>query len=158
MSETGLVVFDTSMSVPAPLSLQVRHLPDGSRVSVIVVGPLGAVELQIQPSLLATAVGGMSLEFHSRQPMYTSETGLPNCAVLDGEVCYPDGTTLGARSTFERWCHARDGQAVVDELVRRYQATDWVLDEEEPIAAFVVDARPEPVKQLPAAGEVPPWA
>lgn len=158
MPEIDLVVFDTSVSVPAPLSLQVRRCPVDSRVSVIVIGPLGAVELQIRPSLLATVGGGMSLEFHSRQPMYTSVTMLPDCAVLDGAVCFPDGMTLGAQSTFEQWCHARDGQAVVDELVRRYQATDWTLDEEEPSTPIVVDALPEPVKQLPCAGEVPPWA
>lgn len=36
MPEIDLVVFDTSVSVPAPLSLQVRRFPHDSLVSVIV--------------------------------------------------------------------------------------------------------------------------
>ena len=50
MSETDRVVFDTSVSVRAPLSRQVRRRPDDPLESVIVVGTRGAVELQIRLS------------------------------------------------------------------------------------------------------------
>ncbi|GAA2678910.1 hypothetical protein LV78_005470 [Actinosynnema pretiosum] len=75
------------MSVPTPLSLRLLPHPSGSLVHVIVDGPPGAVELQIRPALLGTFGGGMSVEFHSRQPVYGAETPMPHCEVLGRADC-----------------------------------------------------------------------
>ncbi|MFI6029486.1 hypothetical protein [Amycolatopsis magusensis] len=161
MSGSDLVLFDGSPAVPAPLSLRRRRCPFNSVHSVIVVGPPGAVELQIRPALLDAFGGGMSLEYHSRQPMPGAETHpTSGCEVLDGATCYHDGNGLGSGNEFERWLRARDGQAIVDELVRRHQGTTWTLDgldDEDPDVPLVLDVPPGTSPQLPA-GEVPPWA
>ncbi|RAS59488.1 hypothetical protein C8D87_114100 [Lentzea atacamensis] len=149
MSGTDLVVFDTSVSIPPPLSLQVRRCPLDSYLSVIVIGPLGAVELQVRPELLHSPGGGMSLEYHSRQPRLCADTEMADCEVLGGDTCFPDGITGGTQSTFEPWFRARDGQAVVDELVRRYLATSWAVHDEQAVAL-------EPGLYLPSTGEVSP--
>lgn len=155
MPEADLVVFDTSVSISDPLSLRVLRCPLDSFLSVIVIGPLGAVELQIRFSELEQRYGGgMSLAYHSRQPAFGLEDGRPNCPVLDGARCFLDGITGSTQATFEPWFRTRDGQAVVDELVRRYQTISWTHDDEDLAAAIV----PEPAGQPPAAEKVPPWA
>ncbi|GAB3162147.1 hypothetical protein [Amycolatopsis sp. cg9] len=162
MSGNDLVLFDGGLTVPAPLSLRLRRCPFNSVHSVIVDGPPGAVELQIRPALVATLGGGMSVEYHSRQPMPGADSALPGCEVLDGQPCYPDGGTLGTQSEFERWFLARDGQAIVDELVRRHQGRAWTLDgDEDTDLPLVLDAEPGPAQLTSeplTAGEVPPWA
>lgn len=160
MSGSDLVLFDAGLAVPAPLSLRLRRCPFNSVHSLIVVGPPGAVELQIRPALLDTFGGGMSVEYHSRTPMPGAENPLPGCEALEGEPCYPDGGTLGTQSEFEQWFQARDGQAIVDELVRRHQGRTWTLDcldDEDPDFPLVLDDQPDAAPQLPV-GEVPPWA
>lgn len=160
MSGNDLTPFDGDVTVPAPLSLRLLRCPFNSVHSLIVVGPPGAVELQIRPAMLDAFGGGISVEYHSRQPMPGAETPLPGCEVLDGAPCYPDGTSLGAQNEFERWLRDRDGQAVVDELVRRHQANTWTLDgldDEDADFPLVLDTPAGTAPQLPA-GEVPPWA
>lgn len=149
MSDNDLVRFD-GVSVPVPLSLRLLRYPSDSLLRVIVDGLPGAVELQIRPALLGSFGGGMSIEVHSRQPMYGAESATPHCEVLDGADCYADGTTLGTGNEFEQWLRARDGQAVVDELVRRHQGTTWTLDDEDSDAPPVVHAQPAATGQLPA--------
>lgn len=116
---------------------------------MIVDGPPGAIELQIRPDQPALFGGGMSIEVHSRQPMSGAERAMPHCEVLDGADCYADGTTLGAGNEFEQWLRARDGQAVVDELVRHHQGTMWTPDDEDSDPPLVVDARPAAPRELP---------
>lgn len=160
MSGNDLTPFDGGVTVPAPLSLRLRRCPFNSVHSVIIVGPPGAVELQIRPALLDTFGGGMSVEYHSRHPMPGAESPLPGCEVLDGAPCYPDGMSLGAQGEFEQWFRARNAQAIVDELVRRHQGTTWTLDgpdDEDTDLPLVLDTPPDAAPQLPA-GEVPPWA
>ena len=157
MSGRGLVLFDGGLAVPAPLALRLRRCPFNSVHSVIIVGPPGAVELQIRPALLDTLGGGMSVEYHSRQPIPGAENPLSGCEVLDGQPCYPDGMTLGTQSEFERWFLARDGQAIVDELVRRHQGRTWTLDGVDEDVPLMLDTQRGTAPQLPA-GEVPPWA
>ncbi|MGW4527809.1 hypothetical protein [Amycolatopsis sp. NPDC004378] len=160
MSGNDLTPFDGGVTVPAPLSLRLRRCPFNSVHSVIVVGPPGAVELQIRPALLDTFGGGMSIEYHSRQPMPGAENPLPGCEFLDGATCYHDGTGLGSGNEFERWLRDRDGQAIVDELVRRHQASTWTLDgldDDDADVPLVLDAQPDTARQL-FVGEVPPWA
>jgi len=154
LSGADLVLFD-DVSVPAPLSVWLLRYPFDSVLRVIVDGPLGAVELQIRPNLLGSLGGGMSIEYHSRRPRYGAESPMPHCEVLDGGVCYADGMTLGAQSLFEDLFRARDGQAVVDELVRRHQGTTWTFDDEDEGTPMVLDVRPEATGQLPAGGVRP---
>lgn len=124
MSGADVVSFEGSVSVPAPLSVRLLRGPVDSSVSVIVDGPLGAVELQIRPALLELPGGGMSIEYHYRQPMPAAETGRQDCEVLGCAECYHDGITGGTQADFEPWFRTRDGQSIVDGLVRRYQATN----------------------------------
>lgn len=154
MSGADLVQFDSSVTVPAPLALRLHRRPFDSVISVIVDGPPGAVELQIRPALLGTLGGGMSIEYHSRQPTYAAESSMSGCEVLGGATCYPDGMSLGIQSEFECWFRAHDGQAIADELVRRHQGTTWTLDDEDD-APLVLDAEPTTLG-LPA-GQVPSW-
>lgn len=156
MSGSDLVLFAGGITVPAPLSMRLWRCPFNSVHSVIVDGLPGSVELQIRPALLGTLGGGMSIEYHSRQPTYAGENPMSDCQVLGGATCYADGATLGTQGDFESWFQARDGQAIIDELVRRHQATTWTLDDEGPGTPAVVDAQPE-APQLPA-GQVSPWA
>lgn len=154
MSGADLVVFD-DVSVPEPLSVRVLHRPFGSVLRVIVDGPPGAVELQIRPRPPGSLASGMSIEYHSRRPRFGAESSLPHCEVLHGVDCYADGMRLGDQSVFEDWLRARDGQAIVDELVRRHQVITWTLDDRDEDTSLALDARQETTRQ-PPAGEARP--
>jgi hypothetical protein len=161
MSGSDLALLSRNVTVPAPLSLRLRSCPFNSVHSVIVVGPAGAVELQIRPALIDLHCGGMSIEDHSRQPTAAALEPTPDCEVLDAPTCYHDGVTLRPGSEFERWFRVRNGQAIADELVRQYQATTWTLDgaesldNEDPGAPAALEVPSDSV-QLPAR-QVPPW-
>jgi hypothetical protein len=129
VSGTELFPFDDGITVPAPLSLRLLPCPFGHSHRVIVASPHGAVELQIRPASIDALGSGMSIEYHFRQPMSGTEDPMTGCAVLDGATCYPDGTTLSIQSDVVAWFRARDGQAIVDDLVSRHQATTWTLDD-----------------------------
>ena len=156
MSGSGLALFDGGVTVPAPLSMRLWRDPFDRAYSVIVDGPPGAVELQICPATLNTFVGGMSILYHSRRPMPGAQSPTSDCAVLGGAVCYSDSMSLGPQGDFERWFRARDGQAIVDALVRRYQTTTWTLDNDDADNPLVLDAQSETLEPLPAQETTPP--
>lgn len=155
MSESDLIPVDTTISVPAPLSLRYLEWPGRSVLSVIVEGPLGAVELQVRPTLLSFPGGGMSVEYHSRQPIYGGDTALSDCPVLGGD-CYPDGGSGGVQALFEPLIRAGDAEEIVAELARRYNghwATDYTAADSEPSAVSGTAAG-----ELPAGGQTAtPW-
>jgi hypothetical protein len=96
MPGTDLIPFDGAVPVSAPLSVRYEEWPGGAVLSVIVDGPLGCVELQIRPAHLSAPGGGMSVEYHSHQPMPGADTPVRHYPVLDG-VCYSDGGSGGER-------------------------------------------------------------
>ena len=146
MPETELIPFDGGVPVPAPLSVRYQKWAGGAVLSVIVDGPLGSVELQIRPALLALPGGGMSVEYHSRQPMPGADTLISDCWVLDGD-CYADGGSGGVQAEFEPMLRASDAEAIVTELARRYRVTTWTCDGQ--------DEEQRDALARPGAGEIP---
>lgn len=125
---------NAGVTVPGPLSLRFEEWPGEEVLSVIVTGPLGAVELQIRPRLLSWPGGGMSVEYHSRQPMPGADTRMNDCPVLGG-TCYSDGITGGTQAFFEPLFRAGDAEAIVADLARRYTASTWSYDNPDTAAA-----------------------
>ncbi|HET6285722.1 MAG TPA: hypothetical protein VFG15_03090 [Amycolatopsis sp.] len=182
MSDEDPVLFDGCIAIPAPLSMRIWQCPSGTLRRVLIDGPPGVVELQIRPGATDDITWKMSLEFHSRQATSGSDTALPNCDVLGGVACYADGFAFGSQDRLQIWFLARNGQAIVDELVDLHHSkwppgNDDTADEQhvksttltaEHIAAARLrlprDERfgrrtseaIQRIAQLPAA-EVPPW-
>jgi hypothetical protein len=96
----------------------------------------------------------MSVEYHSRQPMYGDDTALTDCSVLGGD-CYADGGSWGVQEFFEPLIRAGDAEEIVAELARRYNANTWTSantsdddDDEEPAVC-----RTEGCEEDPGGGE-----
>jgi hypothetical protein len=141
MPGTDLIPFEHSdVTVPDSLSLRFEEWPGGETLSVIVTGPLGAVELQLRPSQLAWPGGGMSLEYHSHQPRPGADTARTDCPVLDG-TCYGDGGYGNTQAVFEPLFRAGNAAAIVAELVDRYTDTTWSYGEDTAVAAVDLGAR-----------------
>jgi hypothetical protein len=125
MSMAGHILFDSRVTVPAPLSVRVQpYSPIRRDCRVIVDGPSGAIVLRIMPDVLGRD-GAISVETHSRQPMACTTDLCRECELLGGKACYSEAVALGTDSCFEEWFYNRDGKAIVAELVRRYEATTW---------------------------------
>ncbi len=115
MPGTDVIPFERhGVTLPDPLSLRVEEWPGGDVLSVIVTGPLGAVELQVRPNQLSWPGGGMSVEHHSHQPRPGADTARTDCPALDGTRV--EGTTVILMS--------RPGAALGDRLDRALLAVD----------------------------------
>lgn len=135
MPGTDLIPLDNAgVTVAAPLSLRYEEWPGGEVLSVIVTGPLGAVELQIRPRLLSWPGGGMSVEYHSHKPMPGADTRMKDCSVLGG-TCYSDGISGATQAFFEPLFRAGDAEAIVAELARRYTLSTWSYEATDTAAA-----------------------
>ncbi|UUV32118.1 hypothetical protein NQK81_01335 [Amycolatopsis roodepoortensis] len=122
MSGKDLVLFDGGIAVPAPLSMRLWQCPFGTLHRVIIDGPPGVVELQIRPDSPSDLSSTMSLEYHSRTPIFGADEPMHACALLGGAACYPDGVALGPQDLFQAWLRTRNGKAIIDELVNLHHA------------------------------------
>lgn len=86
----------------------------------------------VRPALLELPGGGMSIEYHSRQPMPAAETGHPDCEVLGVSECYHDGITGGTQADFKPWFRALRQSVHCGRVIHRYQATAWTHVSDKP--------------------------